>query len=39
MKLYIQGVAMKFPEIPYCKHSCVVIIYWQGSPSNEQLCT
>jgi len=29
----VRGVAMKFPEGFYCKHTCVLTAYWEESPS------
>jgi len=28
----VQGIAMKFPEWFYCKHTCIPIAHWEGSP-------
>jgi len=41
-KWKVRDVAMKFPELFYCSHTCILTAYWGGhlwSTPLEQLCT
>jgi hypothetical protein len=38
-KMYVRDVAMKSPEWLYCKHTSILRVFWQSSPSKYHLRT